>query len=238
MPVPVHGGVRHALRALAGPRGRDGPGGALHQTPLWLRVGLGRPPCQHGDLPQTALKTCMWLSLFNRHISAYRRVLPFTVSSRRSSTDCTCTWLHVAVTRVKALQQTPSSAMHRVNTEIFHRLHNTCTWLKEYIAAACVTWLCVAVACVRALQQTPFWLCVGLGRLRCQHEDLPQTACARGCMLLWHVVRALQQTPGSVVQNVRTEIFHRLHVHVVACGCGMCQSSSPDTRLQRLNTEV
>ena len=46
-------------------------------------------------------------------------------------------------------------------------------------------------------------------------------------------VRDFQQTQGSAVHLVNTEIFHRLHenVHVVVCGYGMCQSSSPDTRL-------
>ena len=286
---------------------------AFQQTLLWLPIGFGCLPYQHGDLPQTALtpargcrfstdtslvtcrvrpstvstrrsstdctNTCTWLSLFNRHLSGYLSgsavyrvnteifhrlhvhvvkgiygcgmchavvcgsgmcqssstdtflatcwVRPSTASTRRSSTDCTCTWLHVSVTCVRALQQTPSSAIHRVSTEIFHRLH------VHVVKGIYGCGMCHVVVCGSGMCQSSS-IDTFLAACQARPSTMSTGRSSTDCTCTWsHValtcVRALQQTPGSAVQRVRTEIFHRLHVHVVACGCDMRQSSSTDT---------
>ena len=163
------------------------------------------------------------LELFNRH-----QARPCNVSERRSSTDCTCTWLHVAVTCVRAPQQTP------VNTEIFHM---------HVVQGIYGCGVCQSSSTDTSLAR------VGLDRPPRRHRDLPQTALTppRGCVWLWHVselfnthqtrpcissirrsstyytnactwlcvavacVRALHPTPGSAFHRVNTENFHRLH---------------------------
>ena len=175
---------------------------------------LGHTPRQHRDLPQTAQHVHVVKGIYGRGMCyvvvcgcgmcqssstdtflAACQARPSTVSTRRSSPDCMCTWLNVAVARCQSSStdtrlgrakcqngDLPHTARARGciwlwhASELFTRyqaaarqhggLASTCTWLREYVAAACV----------RALQQTP----------------------------LWHV-------SGSIVHRVDTEIFHRLH---------------------------
>ena len=166
--------------------------------------------------------------LFNRH-----QARSCKMSERRSSTYCTCTWLHMAVACVRALHQIPGcSASTRRSS--FH---------VHVVKGICGCGVCQSSATDTSLAR------VGLDRPPRRHRDLPQTSLtpARGCVQLWHVselfsrhqagpcissirrsstdctktctwlcaavacVRAFQQTPGWAVHLVNTEIFHRLH---------------------------
>ena len=166
--------------------------------------------------------------LFNRH-----QARSCKMSERRSSTYCTCTWLHMAVACVRALHQIPGcSASTRRSS--FH---------VHVVKGICGCGVCQSSATDTSLAR------VGLDRPPRRHRDLPQTSLtpARGCVQLWHVselfsrhqagpcissirrsstdctktctwlcvamacVGAFQQTPGSAFHRVNTENFHRLH---------------------------